>query len=134
MCVRALSPSFAPGLNVLRQLRLDPGDRELHHDWDRGTASVVGGLRERAGADPEDPQLAALVGELSIRSERFRALSARCVIAPADGGATARPQVGELFLRRDSTSPGWQAQMVIYHAEPGRSRPSRAARFHRRHG
>jgi hypothetical protein len=120
---RALSPNFAPGRNVLRQLFLDPGDRELHQDWDRGTASVVGGLRERAGADPEDPQLAALVGELSIRSERFRALWARADVGHRrDGRSHMRhPQVGELFLRREKLDVAGTdgLQMVIYHAEPG---------------
>ena len=120
---RALSPNFAPGRNVLRQLFLDPGDRELHQDWDRGTASVVGGLRERAGADPEDPQLAALVGELSIRSERFRALWARADVRHRrDGRSHMRhPQVGELFMRREKLDIAGTdgLQMVIYHAEPG---------------
>ena len=120
---RALSPNFAPGRNVLRQLFLDPGDRELHQDWDRGTASVVGGLRERADADPEDPQLVALVGELSIRSERFRALWARADVGHRRDGRShmKHPQVGELFLRREKLDIAGTdgLQMVIYHAESG---------------
>jgi hypothetical protein len=119
---RALSPNFAPGRNVLRQLFLDPADRELHQDWDRGTASVAGGLRERAGAGAEDPQLAALVGELSIRSERFRALWARADVGHRrDGRSHLRQPVGELFLRREKLDIAGTGglQMVIYHAEAG---------------
>ena len=120
---RALSPNFTPGRNVLRQLFLDPADRELHADWEKGTASLVGGLRERAGADPADPRFAALVGELSIRSNRFRTLWARADVGHRRDGTShlRHPQVGELFLRReklDITATGG-LQMVIYHAEPG---------------
>ncbi len=120
---RALSPNFTPGRNVVRQLFLDPADRELHADWEKGTASLVGGLRERAGADPADPRFAALVGELSIRSDRFRTLWARADVGHRRDGTShlRHPQVGELFLRREKLDiPATGGlQMVIYHAEPG---------------
>jgi hypothetical protein len=117
---RALSPNFTPGRNVLRQVFLDPHDRELHLDWERATAGVVGGLRQTAGTDPDDPRLAALVGEMSLRSERFRTLWARADV----GYRTSHmqhPHVGELHLRRDKlTIPGTDGQqLVVYHAEPG---------------
>jgi transcriptional regulator with XRE-family HTH domain len=120
---QALSPNFAPGRNVLRQVFLDPGDRELHLDWDRATAGVVGGIRARAGADPEDPHLAALVGELSMRSDRFRTLWARADVGHRRDGTShmQHPQVGELYLRReklDIAATDGQ-QLVIYHAAPG---------------
>jgi hypothetical protein len=120
---RALSPNFTPGRNLLRQVFLDPGDRELHLDWERVTASVAGGLRATAGADPEDPRLAALVGELSIGSDRFRTLWARADVGHRREGTShlRHPQVGELYLRRDKLdivgAPG--QQLVVYHAEPG---------------
>lgn len=120
---RALSPNFTPGRNLLRQVFLDPGDRELHLDWERATAGVVGGLRAVAGADPEDPQLAALVGEMSIRSDRFRTLWARADVGHRRDGTShmQHPQVGELRLRREKLEiPGTNGQqLVVYHAEPG---------------
>ncbi|MFG1708292.1 helix-turn-helix transcriptional regulator [Nonomuraea sp. M3C6] len=120
---RALSPNFAPGRNLLRQVFLDPGDRELHLDWDRATAGVVGGLRATAGADPGDPRLAELVGELSISSDRFRTLWARADVGHRGEGTShmLHPQVGELHLRRDKLAiAGTEGQqLVIYHAEPG---------------
>ncbi|MFC6086362.1 helix-turn-helix domain-containing protein [Sphaerisporangium aureirubrum] len=120
---RALSPNFTPGRNVLRQVFLDPGDRELHLDWDRATASVVGSLRATAGTDPEDPHLASLVGELSLRSERFRTLWARAEVGHRRDGTShmRHPQVGELCLRRDKLDvTGTDGlRLVVYHAEPG---------------
>jgi transcriptional regulator with XRE-family HTH domain len=120
---RALSPNFTPGRNLVRQLFLDPSDRDLHLDWERATAGVVGGLRAAAGADPGDPRLAALVGELSIRSDRFRGLWARADVGHRREGTShmQHPQVGELHLRRDKLDvPGSGGQqVVIFHAEPG---------------
>jgi transcriptional regulator with XRE-family HTH domain len=120
---RALSPSFAPGRNLVRQVFLDPGDRDLHLDWDRATAGVLGGLRALAGADPEDPRLAALIGELSIRSDRFRTLWARADIGHRAGGTShmRHPQVGELHLRREKLDVAGTdgQQLVIFHAQPG---------------
>jgi len=120
---RALSPNFTPGRNLLRQLFLDPGDRELHLDWDRATAGVVGGLRAVAGTDAEDPHLAALVGELSLRSERFRTLWARADVGHRREGTShmRHPEVGELRLRREKLDiPGTGGQqLVVFHAEPG---------------
>lgn len=117
----ALSPNFAPGRNVVRQLFLDPTDRELHADWDRATASLVGGLREKA--DPTDPRLTSLVGELSIRSDRFRTLWARADVGHRRDGTSHlnHPQVGELRLRREKLDLAQTdgQQLVILHAEPG---------------
>ncbi|GII59736.1 transcriptional regulator [Planotetraspora thailandica] len=120
---RALSPNYAPGRNLVRQIFLDPEERELHVDWERATAGVVGGLRAKAGADPDDPNLTALVGELSLRSDRFRTLWARADVGHRrDGTSRMRhPLVGELLLRHEKLDiPGTGGQqLVIYHAQPG---------------
>src|ERR1700756_5345929 len=55
----------------------EPEMRELRPDWDVMTARVVPHLRSIAGADTGDPRLVEFVGELSLRSERFRTLWAR---------------------------------------------------------
>lgn len=125
----ALSPSFARGKNVLREVFLSPADHELHLDWDRATAGVVGGLR--GSADPDDPRLASLVGELSIKSERFRTLWARADVGHRRGGTShlMHPQVGELVLRQNKFQvPDTEGQqMVVYHAEPGTDSAQRLA-------
>lgn len=119
----ALSPNFNPGRNLLRQMFLDPASRESYLDWDRMTASVVGGLRARAGADPTDPRMIELVGELSLGSDRFRTLWARAEVGyRSDGTSHLRhPQVGELLLRKEKLDIARTdgMQLVVYHAEPG---------------
>ena len=59
---------------------------------------MVAQLRAEAGAGTDDPRLEALVGEMSLKSERFRRLWARHDVRQGES-ATARirhPQVGEL--------------------------------------
>jgi transcriptional regulator with XRE-family HTH domain len=121
---RALSPSFTPGVNMLRALFLNPADRELHQDWERATAGVVASLRLGIGPEAaDDPYLASLVGELSLRSERFRKLWARHDVKRRGGGTShmLHPIVGTLHLRREKLGiNGTDGQiLLIYHAEPG---------------
>ncbi|WP_163508239.1 helix-turn-helix transcriptional regulator [Fodinicola acaciae] len=117
----ALSPMLTPGRNVLRELLLDPAARAMHVDWDTATRSLVGHLPERA--DPDDPQLAALVGELSLRSDQFRKLWARADVGhPRSIVRHLRhPQVGDLHLRMEKLNVDHTdgQQLVIQHAEPG---------------
>jgi DNA-binding XRE family transcriptional regulator len=120
---QALSPNFAPGHNLLRQLFLDPAERRLHLDWDEATAGVVGGLRQIAGGEAADPRLDAIVDELSASSERFQLLWFRADVGyrPAGTSHLQHPRVGELHLRRSRfpipDSDGQHLQ--IYHATPG---------------
>src|SRR5262249_45794589 len=46
--------------------------RELYHDWSAAARSTVASLRTYAGTHPNDPQLAELVGDLSVRDDDFR--------------------------------------------------------------
>ncbi|GAA2711628.1 helix-turn-helix transcriptional regulator [Actinoplanes palleronii] len=120
---RALSPSFSRGRNLLRQLFLDPADQGLYLDWERITAELVAGLRSTTTADPGDPRLADLVGELSLRSERFSTLWARAEVSHGRDGVSHldHPQVGELHLRHEKLDVGGRdgMQLVIHHAMPG---------------
>lgn len=119
---RALSPNFAPGRNLLRQLFVDPAERRLHVDWDDATAGVVGGLRQVAGGEA-DPRLDVIVDELRTESERFSTLWARADVGyrPAGTSHMRHPQVGELHLQRNRfhipDSGGLHLQ--VYHAIPG---------------
>jgi transcriptional regulator with XRE-family HTH domain len=119
----ALSPSIRPGTNRMRSVFLDPGERDLHPDWERATASLVASFRASIGTDVDDPRIAQLVGELSLASERFRQLWARHDVR-ALAGAPVRmhhPQVGSLELRLEKLPIGDSGGqlLVIYHAEPG---------------
>src|SRR3984957_1804471 len=73
----ALCPFFTPGRNAMLDGFTEPEMRELRPDWDVMTARAVPHLRSIAGADTGDSRLVELVGELSLRSERFRTLWAR---------------------------------------------------------
>ncbi len=60
--------------NTARQLFLHPEARSLYVNWDAVAAETVAQLRLATGRRPHDPRLAALIGELSIRSDPFRHL------------------------------------------------------------
>jgi transcriptional regulator with XRE-family HTH domain len=74
---QTLNPGFVPGRNLLRHVFLDPEGREYYLDWADIAEGAVAGLRASAGAEPDDPRLAELVGELSVKSDDFRQLWAR---------------------------------------------------------
>jgi transcriptional regulator with XRE-family HTH domain len=119
---RALSPGFNPGRNFLRWLFLDPAARESYVDWDTATAIAVSETREVAGRDLCDPELRALIDELTAASPRFCLLWARADVGYHTGAIAIRhPQLAELELYRSSlTVPHSDAlHLLIYHAEPG---------------
>jgi transcriptional regulator with XRE-family HTH domain len=119
----ALSPFFAPGINTLRAAFLEPQMREFYRDWNEMTAKAVAYLRSVIGGAADDPRLAELVGELSLRSERFAALWARQDVRQKTTGVSRllHPQVGPLDLHYEKLArPSAPGQVLItYHAEPG---------------
>ncbi|MGW2329700.1 MmyB family transcriptional regulator [Streptomyces sp. NPDC001700] len=102
-----------------------------HGRWEASTESSVAVLRGLVGPDVDDPALIELVGELSVRSERFRRLWARHDVQPKRSGLSTimNPQVGELELRHEKLPvPDTDRQiLVIYHAEPGTPTAERLA-------
>ena len=59
--------------NHARFAFLNPRARDFWRDWDRIASDTVAMMRTEAGRDPYDRTLTDLVGELSTRSEDFRA-------------------------------------------------------------
>jgi transcriptional regulator with XRE-family HTH domain len=119
----ALCPFSIPGRNAILDAFTEPEMRELRQDWDAMTARAVPHLRSIAGADTDDPRLVELVGELSLRSERFRTLWARQDVRHRATGTSLfnHPQVGPLELNYERLlipGSGMQA-LVTYHAQPG---------------
>jgi transcriptional regulator with XRE-family HTH domain len=118
----AVAPYQAVGVNLVRAAFLDPSLRDLYGDWEWITESTVAGLRAIVGPDVDDPRLNELVGELSVRSERFRQLWARHDARPKRSGTSRleHPQVGPLELSYEKLPiPDTNCQtLVIYHAEP----------------
>jgi len=102
---------------------LEPELRALHSDWEEMTARIVPYLRSVAGPDVTDPRLVEIVGELSVRSDRFRRLWARQDVKHKTTGASQlqHPQVGALELHYEKLLiPGSPGQtLVTYHVRPG---------------
>lgn len=118
-----VNPGFTVGRNLLRHAFLDPSSREVYVHWREAAEGAVAGLRAAAGADPDDPRLGALVGELSVKSDEFRRMWARHDVRDKTGGTKTfrSPLVGELALRYEAFAVvGAQGQtMYVFHAEPG---------------
>lgn len=119
----ALVPFYRVGENLVRAAFLDPRVAETHGDYEGATESVVASLRALTGPDVDDPQLTELVGELSVRSERFRALWARHDVRPKRAGTSHidHPQVGEIEVGYEKLPipEADRMTLVLYHAEPG---------------
>ncbi|MFF3754629.1 helix-turn-helix domain-containing protein [Streptomyces sp. NPDC002018] len=119
----SLSPNYAPGINLLRAVFLDPAERELRRDWEEVTAEGVASLRTLVGPDVDNPRLVELVGELSVRSERFRRLWGRYDVQPKRGRVSrlSHPQVGDMDLHSNKLAIGGTDGLilVVFHAEPG---------------
>jgi transcriptional regulator with XRE-family HTH domain len=109
--------------NWARLIFFSPTTRELFVDRAAKAAAITGYLRMDAGRCPDDPHLASLVGELSVKSEEFRQLWAAHDVQEKSHGAMRmrHPLVGEFTLRYETfTIPGeCQQSLVTYHAEPG---------------
>ncbi|MDX6739523.1 helix-turn-helix transcriptional regulator [Actinocorallia sp. A-T 12471] len=119
---RALSPDMAPGLNRLRVLFTDHAAHGFAEDWDEYTAVAVAHLRAQIGSDSDDERLHALIGELSLKSERFRQLWARHDVRSAQE-VTFRirhPQVGplELLVEKFLVVGTVGIEVMLLHAEP----------------
>ena len=86
--------------NLARMLFLDCHTRDLYLDWQRKARAVVGNLRLVAGHHPDDPALAALIGELSMKSADFVTLWRDHRVKPceADSYHLQHPTVGPLTV------------------------------------
>lgn len=125
---RALACGLEPGENFLRWRLLDPRAREQFVDWENTTDVVISGLREAAGSNPHDPDVQALIAELSVSSDYFRDKWAKADVGYRPGVIHMRhPVVGELHLHRNRFNiPHSDGQhLLTYRAEPGS--PSAAA-------
>ncbi|MBW8086994.1 helix-turn-helix domain-containing protein [Streptomyces hygroscopicus subsp. hygroscopicus] len=119
----ALFDGHTHSRDLVRLVFLDPDAREFYPDWERVAANTVAGLRAAVGLDEEDPELIAVVGELSLKSETFRRLWARHDIHQKthETKRFRHRLVGELTLDYEAltvnSAPG--QQLVVYQAEPG---------------
>jgi transcriptional regulator with XRE-family HTH domain len=117
--------------NFLRLLFTDPRMRFLYPDWEGLARAVIAYIRMEAARKPDDPALAALIGDLSIRDAQFRQWWAGTHVAFKRRGTRtyAHPLVGEITLDWDALTSDAEPdqQLIIYTAEPG-SRSEQALR------
>jgi transcriptional regulator with XRE-family HTH domain len=115
---------FRPGTtpNMVREVFQSPGARAFYPEWPAVAAETVAYLRLDAGKHPDDPQLAALIGELSVKSEDFRRLWADHLVKEKTYGVKRlnHPVAGELELAYETMAlPGEADQtVVLYTAAP----------------
>ncbi|MGP4085534.1 helix-turn-helix domain-containing protein [Streptomyces sp. KR55] len=109
--------------NYVRLLFAHPGVRGMHLEWDHDARDAVAALRMEAAKDPEDPDLARLVGELSVRDPDFRTWWAEHRVNSAAHGTKhyRHRLVGDLTLDCDTwDSPDGSGQrLMVLTAEPG---------------
>ncbi|WP_083452758.1 helix-turn-helix transcriptional regulator [Mycolicibacterium goodii] len=94
-----------------------------HRNWEASARDTVGMLRMAAGRNPDDPDLMALVGDLSLRSAAFRHYWNEHHVYEKSTGLTQirHPEVGDL----DLTFIAWRAPappnqcLVTYTPEAG---------------
>jgi MmyB-like transcription regulator ligand binding domain len=75
--------------------------RDLYADWDYQIRGCVARLRALAGTDPDAPDLAALIGELLLKSPDFAKLWERYDVttrAAAQNKTFHHPRVGTITL------------------------------------
>ncbi len=92
--------------NMSRMLFLDPHSQELYVDWKRKIRAVVGNLRISVGRHPEDPLLAELIGELTMKSPEFVSLWGDHRVQPCDAAAYElhHPVVGTVTVTQQTLS------------------------------
>lgn len=115
--------------NLTRMLFLDPHTRELYARWNEEAARAVASLSLLAGRHGDDPELAALIGELSLKSDEFAHLWSKHPVRNCVAGTKHfhHPEVGQLELDFQALElPDRSGQRILtYTAAP--DSPSHAA-------
>ena len=90
--------------NTIRYTFLHPAARALWPDWEQKARGCVAHLHAVAGADPDAPDLAAIIGELIVKSPDFSRLWDRYEVRRmGDGEKLFRhPVVGTMTLAHES--------------------------------
>ncbi|MFB6560297.1 helix-turn-helix transcriptional regulator [Streptomyces sp. NPDC056400] len=109
--------------NIARITFLDETSRELYADWPSCARGNVAYLHLDAGRHPEDPQLASLIGELSMKSADFRRWWAEHPVQDKTSGTKRfhHPVVGDLELAYETlrAADDPDQALITYAAEPG---------------
>ncbi|MGO9752946.1 MAG: helix-turn-helix transcriptional regulator [Solirubrobacteraceae bacterium] len=109
--------------NSARFTFLDPAAQAFFVDWEKAAKDLVATLRSMAGRNPYDRALSDLVGELSTRSDAFRAWWAAHNVCYHQTGTKRlhHPVVGDLELSYEvmELAASAELRLAIFTAEPG---------------
>ncbi|MHB1567681.1 MAG: helix-turn-helix transcriptional regulator [Solirubrobacteraceae bacterium] len=109
--------------NSARFTFLDPAAQTFFIDWEKTAKDLVAALRQMAGRNPYDRALSDLVGELSTRSDAFRAWWAAHNVRYHQTGTKRlqHPVVGEIELSYEvmELAADTELRLAIFTAEPG---------------
>jgi transcriptional regulator with XRE-family HTH domain len=118
--------------NLTRMLFLDPHTRELYRRWDEEAERAVASLRVSAGRHPDDAGMAALVGELTMKSPEFATVWSRHPVGVCSAGTKYlhHPVVGDLELDYEVLHlPGGEGQRILTYAAAAGSAADTALRL-----
>jgi transcriptional regulator with XRE-family HTH domain len=114
-------PGERPNMSIM--LFLDAHYRELYVDWKAKARGNVADLRRHSVQHPDDPRLAAVVGELSMKSPEFAALWAAHPVRVCDPIRRdyRHPLVGCLSLSQEAwlQTVDSDQRLIVMSAEPG---------------
>ena len=109
--------------NYVRLLFTNAVIRGMHREWEHDARDAVAALRMEGAADPDDPELARLVGELSVQDAEFRTWWADHRVMSSSQGTKLYHHrlVGDLTLDCDmwSNPDGSGQRLMVLTAEPG---------------
>ncbi|MET7511882.1 helix-turn-helix domain-containing protein [Streptomyces sp. NPDC005480] len=116
--------ALAPGRrNYVHLIFTDSVVRAMHQEWPSDARDAVAALRMEAAAEPDDPKLARLVGELSVQDADFRTWWAEHRVAAAGYGIKRYRHrlVGDITLDCDTWAcpDGSGQRLMVLTAEPG---------------
>ncbi len=116
-------PSPARPVNLARFRFLDPAARDFYPDFADSANTTVALLRTEAGRDPFSKSLTDLIGELSTRSEEFRAMWAAHNVRLHRSGLKRfhHPVIGRIDLMFEALALEADDGLTLtaYAAEPG---------------
>jgi transcriptional regulator with XRE-family HTH domain len=116
---------FMPGAPANQALRmfLDPAMREFYLDWERHARQVAAALRRATSLTPDDPGLAEVIDELTVKSTDFVRIWSDYTLTECMGEIREfnHPLVGRLTLNGESLRvPEDPGQKIIFMTpEPG---------------
>ncbi len=119
--------------NMTRMLFLDTATRELYPNWRSEAGRAVASLRLLSGSFADDAGLAALVGELTLKSPEFATMWAEHPVENCMSGHKTlnHPRLGSLELGFEVlTMPDDSGHRILtYTAEPGTEAATALARL-----